>query len=66
MKRLNEREETIIRNMLDNMGDRLYHDVIIPSDAYWAHKTIKRLLFDIYMLQIGMKEREDDSRERDG
>lgn len=58
MKRLTEREDAAIRNMLDNMGDRLYHDVVIPSDAYWAHTTIKRLLLDIYVLQIGMKERE--------
>lgn len=66
MKRLNERDEMNIRNWLDEMGDRLYHDVILPEDAYRAHKTIKRLLFDIYMLQGDKKERDNGTKGNTG
>lgn len=66
MKRLSQSDDANIRNKLDEMGDRLYHDVVIASDAYWAHTTIKKLLLDIYVLQIGLKEREVDGGENGG
>lgn len=56
MKKLTSSEDIAIRNRLNEFGDRLYHDVVLPEDAYWAHKTIKKLLYDIYALQQGMEE----------
>lgn len=60
MKVLSQSEDINIRNKLDEMEARLYYNALLFEDAYWAHRTIKQLLFKIYMLQIGMKEREAD------
>lgn len=56
MKRLSQSEDTNIRNKLDEMEARLYYNALLFEDAYWAHRTIKQLLFEIYMLQLGMED----------
>lgn len=56
MRKLSEEEETSIRNRLNYIAEDLYRDrgSIIKSkrweDMYWAHNTIKDLLYIIYEL----------------
>lgn len=51
MIRLSESEEVVIRNRLDEIEARMYHDAVVFDDVYWSHKKIKELLFIIYALQ---------------
>lgn len=51
MKKLSREEDIIIRNRLDEIQARMYHDVVVFDDMYWSHKTIKELLFIIYSQQ---------------
>lgn len=56
MIKLTQAEYTVIRNRLDEMEARLYHNILIFDDGYWSHKMIKRLLFIISELQEGKRE----------
>jgi len=51
MTRLSKSKEVEIRNRLDEIGARMYHDVVVFDDIHWSHKTINELLFIIYTLQ---------------
>lgn len=48
---LTQEEDTMIRNKLDEMGARLYHNVLLYDDSYWSYKMVNRLLFIIDELQ---------------
>lgn len=61
MKRLSKEEENEIRNKLDYIADGLYKDYAPASSLKWAHKTIKRLLFDVHMLQKDLEDKIDEN-----
>lgn len=50
---LSQVREDEIRNRLEHIGSNLYHDVVVYEDMAWAHKTIKDLLFMLYMKEKG-------------
>lgn len=46
---LSKAREDEIRSRLEQIGSNLYHDTVVYEDMAWAHKTIKDLLFMLYM-----------------
>lgn len=51
MIRLSKDEENRIRNRLDYIAEDVNNGRCSIDSLKWCHETIKRLLFDIYMLQ---------------
>lgn len=56
MIRLSRTRDTEIRNRLDEIQARMYHNATLFDDVYWSHETIKELLLDIYFLQLNGEE----------
>lgn len=56
MIRLSKDEENRIRDRLDFIAEDIHNDRCSIDSLEWSHKTIKRLLFDVYMLQDASKE----------
>lgn len=59
MKILTKEEEAAIMNTLDCIHEKLYYDVVLPDDTMWSHKTIKRLLYIINILQGEVDDNDD-------
>lgn len=54
-KYLSDENKDRIRGSLDNIAELLYKEEVVYEDMFWAHKTIKDLLFVIYMLENEVK-----------
>lgn len=51
MIRLSKDEENRIRDRLDYIAEDVNNGRCSIDSLKWSHETIKKLLFDIYMLQ---------------
>lgn len=59
VKGLSQDEETRIRNRLDYIAKGLHRGESTVADLAWSYTAMKRLLFDIYILQDGLIDKEE-------